>query len=392
VVGRALALWALLATGCRVDGLPAEGRPCAHLDECGPGTVCDLSRHVCVRPTSPTVDARTDGRHAELGTPVSLPLDILFVIDNSNSMASKQQHLVDRFPLFLDGLRGPSGALPDLRIGVVSTDLGAYGYPLAPCEQGDGARLLNKPRIAGCTPPADPWISHLAGQTNVAVPGTAGEQIVAAFTCIATLGTAGCGFEQPLEVARLALDPARSINPGFLREGSILVIVIVTDEDDCSVAKPELLDPANPTLGWVGFRCTEYGIVCAESDLRSPGFKTSCAPGKEWLYSVSGYASYFKALRPPGRILVAAIAAPAGPTIEVVQEAGILTPKASCQSEPIGGFPAIRIKTFVLQMGTAGHFNEGISSTGDPITVDVCAGDYAPAMVALAKAIRALLP
>ena len=65
-----------------------------------------------------------------------------------------------------------------------------------------------------------------------------------AFGCIAAVGSAGCGFEAPLEaVYRVLTTPA--INPGFLRDDALLVVILMTDEDDCS-APPDttLFDPS----------------------------------------------------------------------------------------------------------------------------------------------------
>ena len=72
----------------------------------------------------------------------------------------------------------------------------------------------------------------------------------------------GCMIEQPLEAALKALLPSDSPvsfiegvargdtdNAGFLREDSILVLVFVTDEDDCSIQDPALLAPDDAGTG-----------------------------------------------------------------------------------------------------------------------------------------------
>ena len=69
-------------------------------------------------------------------------------------------------------------------------------------------------------------------------------------------------IEQPLEAALKALlpsdtsvefiaGPARgdTDNAGFLREGSLLVLVFVTDEDDCSIQDPARLRPVDAGTG-----------------------------------------------------------------------------------------------------------------------------------------------
>ena len=51
-------------------------------------------------------------------------LDILFVVDNSPSMADKQQSLAANFPQMMDVLGTLDGGLPNLHVGVVSSDMG----------------------------------------------------------------------------------------------------------------------------------------------------------------------------------------------------------------------------------------------------------------------------
>ena len=57
-------------------------------------------------------------------------VDILFVVDNSYSMAGLQSQLARQFPRLIDALRTQKlqGGIPDVRIGVVSSDLGAGPY------------------------------------------------------------------------------------------------------------------------------------------------------------------------------------------------------------------------------------------------------------------------
>jgi len=66
------------------------------------------------------------------------------------------------------------------------------------------------------------------------------KDVISAIQCLATVGGQGCFFEQPLEAAKRALDPALGINPDFLREDALLSIIIITDEDDCSTPRPDL--------------------------------------------------------------------------------------------------------------------------------------------------------
>ena len=68
----------------------------------------------------------SQGRVEYKDIPVNLNrnIDILFVIDDSGSMADKQNNLAANFPNFIDVLNTIQGGLPDVHIGVVSSDMG----------------------------------------------------------------------------------------------------------------------------------------------------------------------------------------------------------------------------------------------------------------------------
>ena len=296
-------------------------------------------------------------------------LDILFVIDNSSSMYHEQSSLKQSFSRDIDALRwpAPSGPLPDLRIGVVSTDLGAGSYNLPSCETtgGDGGRLLTK-QMAGCGPPADPWLSHRKGKTNLSSTSSSDPvaALKAAFNCMAQLGINGCGFEQPMEAARRALDPLRNVNPGFLRPDGMLAVVFVTDEDDCSAANTQLFDPSYCGLGdplgpLTSFRCFEYGVQCEcekgtdKCHRYVAGKRINCVPGGKYLHSVDSYIEFFKRLKKtpggapdPGRVMLAAVAAPTD-RVEVGLQGNVPYLKPSCQGAMGVGAPAIRIESLV---------------------------------------------
>src|SRR5262245_66112087 len=60
---------------------------------------------------------------------INRKVDILFLIDNSPSMADKQKNLADNFPKFIDVLDSIQGGRPDVHISVVTSDMGANGSP-----------------------------------------------------------------------------------------------------------------------------------------------------------------------------------------------------------------------------------------------------------------------
>lgn len=151
-------------------------------------------------------------------------MDVLFVIDNSGSMAEEQANLAANFPTFIQVLE-ESGL--DYRVGVTSTGRD-YSYEMEtpfgniPSSQdgGDNGALIHP---ASCGMPRA-WIE----KTD---PNPA-----ALFACAANLGTGGPSDEMPLGAMRDALEDRMSdgTNAGFLRPDALLAIVMLTDEEDCS--------------------------------------------------------------------------------------------------------------------------------------------------------------
>jgi hypothetical protein len=200
--------------------------------------------------------------------PPSGKVDILVVVDNSGSMKEEQAALVANFPTLIDELMNPTDpanhAVTDLSVGVVTTDMGSFGYALNTCNNGalgylggdDGCfRNTGSVEVGGCLSSYPLFLQRNglnAGSYPLAQMGTD-------FRCIATLGTNGCGAEQQMEAARRALVDQTGVgrcNAGFLRPDSILAVLWVTDEEDCSVADPRLLDPdATSEFGHPNIRC-----------------------------------------------------------------------------------------------------------------------------------------
>jgi hypothetical protein len=151
-------------------------------------------------------------------------MDVLFVIDNSGSMAQEQANLAANFPTFIQVLND-SGL--DYRVAITSTGRN-YSYVMStpfgdiPESQdgGDDGRFIHPP---ACAMP-HPWIEKND-------PNPAG-----LFSCAANLGTSGPSDEMPLGAMRDALEDrmADGTNAGFLRSDALLAVVMLTDENDCS--------------------------------------------------------------------------------------------------------------------------------------------------------------
>lgn len=216
-------------------------------------------------------DAAGPGFDADLQPCVlALPVDLLFVIDDSESMSEEQVNLTVNFPELITTLTSPPDedgdgmpdvpAVEDLRIGIVSTNMGVGTQTVPGCDAtGDAGRLITASRspnaaCAGVTSGAQPWLEYRAGDDV--------DALAQQFACLAQLGTDGCGLEQQLEAARAALTVRAApgeANEGFLRDDSLVGIVFVTDEDDCSAADDRIYSAAETmTLGPYGTRCAEH--------------------------------------------------------------------------------------------------------------------------------------
>jgi hypothetical protein len=337
-------------------------------------------------------------------------LDLLFVVDDSPSMRQEQASLAVNFPLFVDVLESAAGGLPDLHLGVVSPNVGTgpSGGGGDACAGGGDRGVLQLPD--GCPPLSDGarFISDIeideeSGARLFNYTGDLADQ----FSCLAQLGTGGCGFEQPLEAAARALEN-RAENAGFLRDDAFLMVVFLTDEDDCSAADTTMFDPAeddrdDPLGELSSFRCFEFGTTCAEADERAVGPRTGCVPGDDdttYMTGVEPYIERIKALKPhPSRVLVAAISAAAAPvSVSVdperdelrVDPACVVCPGGAatgCPLDPaadgaalVAAAPAIRLGAFLAGFPQRSTWQN--ICTYDPVLGDV---NLAGALVEIAS-------
>jgi len=188
---------------------------------------------------------------AEQGT-----VDILIVMDSSGSMAAEQALMREAFPALvrslLTGIDIGTGErvhnpVRDLHVGVVSADMGTGGYSVTTCEEdpllGDDGLFQHTPHGTDCAALYPDYLTYsMAGDEP---DEAAVDSFAADAGCIGLLGTQGCGFEQQLEAAWKALAVHAlpgGPNEGFLRDEAILMILFVTDEEDCSAADPTLFD------------------------------------------------------------------------------------------------------------------------------------------------------
>ena len=261
----------------------------------------------------------------------SSQLDVLFVIDNSASMDDKAAVLVQSVPGFIARLVNPrcvdtagiptavqpaSGAEPcetgrrerppvrDMHVGVITSSLGNHGGSLCTLPESgevdphldDQAELIPSKRT-GVPSYLD---SGFASWDASGLAGDSDESVVTGQVqaMIAAAGHTGCGLEAPLEAMyRFLVDPEPPISiesaapyhlsvstgvnqellaqrAAFLRPSSALAIVLMSDENDCSIR--------DDSVGWfVGTtsRMPKASVECA-ADPNDPCCRScATAPG-----------------------------------------------------------------------------------------------------------------
>ncbi|MEZ4298942.1 MAG: hypothetical protein R3B70_28595 [Polyangiaceae bacterium] len=262
-------------------------------------------------------------------------VDLLFAIDNSRSMADKQTILSLALSDLVSGLANPPcldetgnyvsqpGALSpcpegssrqyqpvrDIHIGVVTSSLGGHGSDACPAKPGnhndDRAHLITRtPADDGSNVPTYQDLGFLAWdpEQSLAPPGLADEALlVDRFSdLVLGVGQTGCGFEAQLESWYRFLvqpDPPESLvvnQPGevewvgsdnvllaqrkaFLRPDSMLAIVSMSDENDCSIREESAYYYVAQAMSGAGmFHLPKARAIC-ETD-----------PAHECCYSCAG--------------------------------------------------------------------------------------------------------
>ncbi len=229
-------------------------------------------------------------------------VDLLFMVDNSGSMSEEQASLGTELPRMVNvlttGDRLGDGPTPDdftpvknLHVGVITSDMGVAGFNVPTCTRNamfgddDLLRTVGNTSIAGCMATYPTFLEYIPGVS----PGTP-MQFGADFRCVAATGIGGCGFEQQLEATLKAVTPSASPiqflagtrghgdleNAGFLREDSVIALVLVTDEEDCSIrsGSEDIFNQGSTIFtGDLNLRCFNYKDAQWEVARYIEGFK-----------------------------------------------------------------------------------------------------------------------
>jgi hypothetical protein len=315
-----------------------------------------------IEDTRPTV--------AEFSTALNRDLDLLLVVDDSGATAEAQLALALGMHAFVDRLaQAIPGGLPNIHIGLITSDLGTQTStsPPAPpigmigaggCAGNGRGGVMMTGQAANLV--AGNFISDIevAGSRERNYEGQLGD-VLRQYVIV---GAAGCGFEQPLASMRAALDHNVE-NAGFLRDEAVLAILLMMDEDDCSVRDPALFGPDALDNPLRSFRCTRFGVTCLDGgntpdEMNAIGTKGRCGPSSSptaLLDDVATFRDFVLDLkRDPRRIVVGAVIGDVEPfVVETTMVGGRLQPalRNSCSvggSLP-NGDPGVRLKNFAEQ-------------------------------------------
>jgi hypothetical protein len=367
-------------------------------------------------------------------TPIRVPqspqnkVDILFMVDNSASMAAMQEELKSKFNDFFTVFTTLAAAntYADLHIGVVTSDYGAgdQDNTSSGCGKSPGGDLgklqaVGKQAEASCVAPTGaPYIEYAFGAGGTATGNLPGgntpANLVTTFTCMASGidvagANPGCGFEHQLESVYAALHNTTD-NAGFLRPDALLTVVFVTNEDDGSAEPTSHIYESGPaaaaTYGQYNtYRQTHWAVTCnnAQAPYSAMANLMDCEGSPNTMnnpglaYDVSRYINYFTASSvnggvkaDPNDVILVAIDAPASPFSTILAQigtgsgaaptpayvtCGALNPgtcdvhlQHSCQNMVQPGFfgdPPIRLNTVV----NSGKYHQIANICGDDLTM-----------------------
>jgi hypothetical protein len=260
-------------------------------------------------------------------------VDMLVVVDNSRSMQEEQNILATAFFPLVNALVNPLPDWPyapadDVRVAIVSSDMGLQwgGNPydgdveldgcnslgdngqfetyssgetidiqhgVIPCDEsasqcptGWTCSATAADQVGTCQAPggdgtgqACPGMNALWAETPVGPEDqpVTNDDLAFQVACLSALGTDGCGFEQQLQAAAVALHKPSQAE--FVREDALLSVLIVSDEEDCSIESDELFDVPEIT------------------NLSTGHVNVACGNHEELLYDPAGYRKTFEAVK-----------------------------------------------------------------------------------------------
>jgi hypothetical protein len=233
-------------------------------------------------------------------------VDFLFVVDNSISMGDEQQNLATSFPSFISTIQSQVAA-DDYHIMMIDTDdLDKWGEKWNKCHEkcmtddpGDGCLTVYfDDIICGMEPPPPEACDQTlgagrnkgAGGPPVVCPIDGGGRfmtqdqtdLAATFDCVAKMGATGNSNERPAAALLAALGEqtqAGGCHPGFLRDDAVLVLTIISDEE-------EIGSPGDPKSWYAELLARKQGNTTSIVSLVLSGdtniMGQECTPTPKW--------------------------------------------------------------------------------------------------------------
>jgi len=351
--------------------------------------------------------------------------DVLFVIGTKPfGMEAWQERLREAIPSLVEALHDPGRGMPDLHVGVVTTNQGIDASSDELC-QGDMGLFVSSPNIAcgnfvsdvrptGC---ATGWngeacvantcdaqdclavlpedcgflqdISTLYYEDSRGCPrcrNTVEDNSLAAVVGeLVVRGESGSGFPQPLQAVECALGTPGQAVP-FLRNGATLVLVFLAGDDDCSAASTVLYDRMQVSV--LGprstYRCFRFGVTCEGFTADEIGVRSQCWPTPDedeqvLLRNPDHYLTFLwnHLGKAPGKLVTWALA---GPRVEdgavvVLDNNDDPIVERGCE----GSSPAIRLEAFIARSTPPDDLTSAAGS--------ICDADYHDSMRALGERI-----
>lgn len=367
-------------------------------------------------------------------------LDLLIVIDDSPSMRDEQEKLQQQVPRLVNLLITGGAAEPQavgefppvesLHVGIITPDMGFSTFPPTPneppteegtnfnptsaCTRNGGLGLAGVMQVDGLE--GDPRVACDAitppqGTRYLNFPETGFDEIdlIDDVRCL-TGQDDGCGFEQQLE-AILASDRSTA-NAGFNRADSLLAVILITDEDDCSTTTPLVFDVESRSSDLNPLQGPFTSPTANPPDALQ--FNLRCWEHQDRLQAIQRYVDGIAALKDdPSQVVFAAITGiPEDPALdrgnfttdaaryEAILAADAMTEipnpatadtidqqlRPACIATDGSGAAAPGRRIVETMKGLA----EGNTGVGT-VVESICANDYAPALNAIVDRIAAAL-
>jgi len=164
-------------------------------------------------------------------------IDVLFVVDDSSTMAEEQVRLSAAAPNFIAAMQAQLPDVAVVHVGVISTDSPALGVSAGRCG---------------------PFVGGLGFMTQ-------DDNLSMSLGCAAQVGAAGSPDERPMEMLLAAVDDLANepggFNADFVRKPALLVAVIVTDEEDDHELDPAWGSEGDPIDWFAGLTAIKDGYA-----------------------------------------------------------------------------------------------------------------------------------